>query len=109
MLDCGYPRQHAGNGPYAAAAAMFAVLFGLSMDYEVFLVSRIAEERERLGDAPAGVAEGLAPTARVIMAAASIILDDLLIIVMREGMTAAERTMFRPSEPSPRGDRGGPD
>jgi RND superfamily putative drug exporter len=51
---------------------MFAVLFGLSMDYEVFLVSRIAEERERLGNARSGVAEGLARTSRVIVAAATI-------------------------------------
>jgi RND superfamily putative drug exporter len=51
---------------------MFAVLFGLSMDYEVFLVSRIAEERERLGNARSGIAEGLARTARVVVAAATI-------------------------------------
>lgn len=54
---------------------MFAVLFGLSMDYEVFLVSRIKEERERLGDARAGVTEGLAKTARVIVAAAAIMVS----------------------------------
>ena len=51
---------------------MFAVLFGLSMDYEVFLVSRIEEERRRLGDARAAVTAGLARTARVIVAAAAI-------------------------------------
>ena len=51
---------------------MFSVLFGLSMDYEVFLVSRIREERERLGDATAGVITGVARTAKVIMAAAAI-------------------------------------
>jgi RND superfamily putative drug exporter len=50
---------------------MFAVLFGLSMDYEVFLVSRIKEERERLSDARAGVTAGVARTARVIVAAAA--------------------------------------
>jgi RND superfamily putative drug exporter len=54
---------------------MFAVLFGLSMDYEVFLVSRIKEERERLGDARAAVTHGLANTARVIMAAAAIMVS----------------------------------
>ena len=51
---------------------MFAVLFGLSMDYEVFLLSRIKEERERLGSTSAAVVEGLARTARVITAAALI-------------------------------------
>lgn len=54
---------------------MFAVLFGLSMDYEVFLVSRIKEERERLADARAGVTIGLARTAKVIMAAALIMVS----------------------------------
>jgi RND superfamily putative drug exporter len=54
---------------------MFAVLFGLSMDYEVFLVSRIKEERERLGDARAAVTAGVARTARVIMAAAAIMVS----------------------------------
>ncbi len=54
---------------------MFAVLFGLSMDYEVFLVSRIKEERERLGDARAGVTVGVARTARVIVAAAAIMVS----------------------------------
>jgi RND superfamily putative drug exporter len=54
---------------------MFAVLFGLSMDYEVFLVSRIKEERERLGDARAGVMTGLARTSKVIMAAAMIMVS----------------------------------
>jgi RND superfamily putative drug exporter len=51
---------------------MFAVLFGLSMDYEVFLLSRIREERDRLGSTSAAVVEGLARTARVITAAALI-------------------------------------
>jgi RND superfamily putative drug exporter len=54
---------------------MFAVLFGLSMDYEVFLVSRIKEERERLGDARAAVTAGVAKTARVIVAAAAIMVS----------------------------------
>jgi putative drug exporter of the RND superfamily len=51
---------------------MFAVLFGLSMDYEVFLLSRIREEHARHGDTSRAVAEGLARTARVITAAALI-------------------------------------
>jgi len=51
---------------------MFAILFGLSMDYEVFLVSRIREEYLRHGDTRRAVADGLARTARVITAAAAI-------------------------------------
>ena len=51
---------------------MFAIVFGLSMDYEVFLLSRIKEEYERSGDARNSVADGLAATARVISAAAAI-------------------------------------
>jgi RND superfamily putative drug exporter len=51
---------------------MFAILFGLSMDYEVFLLSRIREEHERTGDNSRSVADGLAATARVITAAAAI-------------------------------------
>jgi putative drug exporter of the RND superfamily len=51
---------------------MFAILFGLSMDYEVFLVSRIREEYLRHGDTRRAVADGLAKTARVITAAAAI-------------------------------------
>jgi RND superfamily putative drug exporter len=51
---------------------MFAILFGLSMDYEVFLVSRIREEYLKHGDTSRAVADGLAKTARVITAAAAI-------------------------------------
>ena len=51
---------------------LFAILFGLSMDYEVFLLSRMKEEYERTGDAVNSVADGLAATARVITAAAAI-------------------------------------
>ena len=51
---------------------LFAVLFGLSMDYEVFLVSRIREEYEASGDNAESVARGLAVTTRVISAAAAI-------------------------------------
>ena len=51
---------------------MFAVLFGLSMDYEVFLLSRVREEYVRTRDNRRAVADGLAATARVITAAAAI-------------------------------------
>jgi RND superfamily putative drug exporter len=51
---------------------MFAIVFGLSMDYEVFLLSRMREEYVRTGDNATAVADGLAATARVITAAALI-------------------------------------
>ena len=51
---------------------MFAILFGLSMDYEVFLLSRVREEYLRTGDNATAVADGLAATAKVITAAALI-------------------------------------
>jgi RND superfamily putative drug exporter len=53
---------------------MFAVVFGLSMDYEVFLISRIREEWVRQHDATAAVADGIAFTGRVISAAAAIMI-----------------------------------
>ena len=51
---------------------LFAILFGLSMDYEVFLLSRVKEEHDRTHDNGLAVADGLAATARVITAAAAI-------------------------------------
>jgi RND superfamily putative drug exporter len=54
---------------------MFAIVFGLSMDYEVFLMSRIHEEWERRGDAEAAVVEGMAATGGVITAAAIIMIS----------------------------------
>ena len=51
---------------------LFAIVFGLSMDYEVFLLSRVREEYDRTGDPVGSVADALASTARVITAAAAI-------------------------------------
>jgi putative drug exporter of the RND superfamily len=51
---------------------MFAIVFGLSMDYEVFLLSRVREEWLAGGDARGSVVRGLTSTARVISAAATI-------------------------------------
>jgi len=61
-------------GPIEAWAPMFlfAIVFGLSMDYEVFLLSRMKEEYHRTGDNATAVADGVAATARVITAAALI-------------------------------------
>jgi RND superfamily putative drug exporter len=62
------------TGPIEAflPVLMFAILFGLSMDYEVFLVSRIYEEWHRRGDNSEAVSHGLAATGRTITAAAAI-------------------------------------
>ena len=60
---------------------MFAILFGLSMDYEVFLLSRIREEYQRTGDNAGAVADGLAATARIITAAAAIMIAVFLAFV----------------------------
>jgi putative drug exporter of the RND superfamily len=53
---------------------MFAVVFGLSMDYEVFLISRVREEWVRRRDPSRAVADGIAYTGRVISAAAAIMI-----------------------------------
>ena len=61
---------------------LFVILFGLSMDYEVFLLSRIREEYDRTGDNATAVARGLARTARVISAAAAIMVVVFLSVVL---------------------------
>jgi RND superfamily putative drug exporter len=61
---------------------LFAIVFGLSMDYEVFLVSRIHEEWTRRRDATRAVGEGLAVTGRVITAAATIMICVFLSFVL---------------------------
>jgi len=62
------------EGPIEAWAPMmlFAIVFGLSMDYEVFLLTRVREEYDRTGDNALAVADALASTGRVITAAAAI-------------------------------------
>jgi RND superfamily putative drug exporter len=67
---------------------MFAVVFGLSMDYEVFLVSRVREEWVRRRDASEAVANGIAYTGRVISAAAAI-----MVCVFLSFMLPNERTI----------------
>ena len=61
---------------------LFAILFGLSMDYEVFLLSRIREKYLRTGDNSEAVADGLASTARIITAAAAIMVTLFLSFVL---------------------------
>jgi RND superfamily putative drug exporter len=65
---------------------MFAILFGLSMDYEVFLLSRIREEYLRTGDNAQAVADGLSATARVITAAAAIMCTFFLAFVLGDNV-----------------------
>ena len=60
---------------------MFPILFGLSMDYEVFLLSRIREEYDRSGDNAESVARGLAGTGRVVTSAALIMVAVFLSFV----------------------------
>ena len=52
---------------------VFAFLFGLSMDYEVFILSRMREEYDRTGSTPAGVVRGMSHTARLVTTAAIIL------------------------------------
>jgi putative drug exporter of the RND superfamily len=60
---------------------MFAILFGLSMDYQVFLLTRVREEYEATGQTREAVVGGLATTARVITSAALIMISVFLSFV----------------------------
>jgi RND superfamily putative drug exporter len=71
-----------------APMMLFAVVFGLSMDYEVFLLSRVKEEWHRTGDSHTSVADGLAATAKVITAAAAI-----MVVVFGAFILENDRTM----------------
>jgi RND superfamily putative drug exporter len=77
---------------------LFAIVFGLSMDYEVFLLSRVREEWHRTGDSHTSVADGLAATAKVITAAAAIMVfvfgsfileNDRVVKLMGTGLASA--------------------
>lgn len=67
---------------------LFAILFGLSMDYEVFLVSRIHEEWIKTGNSKESVSKGLAATGSIITAAAAI-----MIVVFMAFVFLGERTI----------------
>jgi RND superfamily putative drug exporter len=84
--------------PAFVPVLMFAVLFGLSMDYEVFLVSRMREVWTRTGDNGRAIVDGLAGTGRVITAAAAIMVavfaafvpsPDIVLKVIGIGMASA--------------------
>jgi RND superfamily putative drug exporter len=77
---------------------MFAILFGLSMDYEVFLLSRIREKYLEWGDSHRSVVDGLSATARVITSAALIMIsvfgafiwtDDVVVKMFGLGLSVA--------------------
>ncbi|MGB0094792.1 MAG: MMPL family transporter [Solirubrobacteraceae bacterium] len=69
---------------------IFAVVFGLSMDYEVFLVSRVREKWLRQRDASLAVADGIALTGRVISAAAAIMICVFLSFIFGNERTIKE-------------------
>jgi len=68
---------------------LFSVLFALSMDYHVFLLSRIRERYARTGDTADAVIHGIAATGRIITGAA------LIIVVVFAGFAAGELVMFQ--------------
>ena len=68
---------------------LFSVLFGLSMDYQVFLLSRIKERHDEVGDTTAAVTFGVASTARIITGAA------LIIVAVFSGFARGELIMFQ--------------
>ncbi|MGC2372841.1 MAG: MMPL family transporter [Solirubrobacteraceae bacterium] len=69
---------------------LFAIVFGLSMDYEVFLISRIHEQWTRGGDSRRAVNEGLALTGRVVTAAAAIMICVFLSFMLGENRVIKE-------------------
>ena len=71
-----------------APMLMFAILFGLSMDYEVFLLSRVREQFMRHGDAKKAIVEGVATTGRVITSAALIMISVFASFILMADVTA---------------------
>ncbi|MGZ4144099.1 MAG: MMPL family transporter [Actinomycetota bacterium] len=87
VFQWGWARQVVGvdkTGPIESwiPMMMFTILFGLSMDYEIFLLSRVREEYMRTRDNAASVADGVAKTGRVITAAAAIMIVVFLTFVV---------------------------
>jgi RND superfamily putative drug exporter len=80
------------KGPIEAwvPVIMFAVVFGLSMDYEVFLISRVREQWLQRRDASGAVSDGLALTGRVITAAAAIMVCVFLSFTLGDERTLKE-------------------
>jgi RND superfamily putative drug exporter len=80
---------HTGFIPATILLLMLAVLFGLSTDYEVFLLSRVREEWDRSGENTTSVARGLQRSGRIITAAA------LLLIVVVAGFATGEMAFIK--------------
>jgi RND superfamily putative drug exporter len=72
--------------PIQLPIGIFAILFGLSMDYEVFLLSRIKEEYDRTGNNALAVADGLAKSGRVITAGAAVMVTVFLSFVLGDAV-----------------------
>jgi RND superfamily putative drug exporter len=72
--------------PIQLPIGIFAILFGLSMDYEVFLLSRIKEEWDRTGNNALAVADGLAKSARVITAGAAVMVTVFFSFVLGDAV-----------------------
>ena len=64
---------------------IFAFLFGLSMDYEVFIISRIREEYDRLGDTGEAIATGIARTGKLVTSAALVLVFAFFALSMSPG------------------------
>ena len=80
---------------------MFAIVFGLSMDYEVFLISRVHEPWTKTADAHRSVAIGIGSTARVITTAAAIMIVVFTSFVLDPDPTALHGWCSGPSESRP--------
>ena len=81
--------QHVASIDAWVPLFLFSVLFGLSMDYQVFLMSRIKEQYDQTGSTRTAVASGVATTARIITGAA------LIVIVVFTGFARGDLVMFQ--------------
>jgi RND superfamily putative drug exporter len=81
--------QHADTIEAWVPLFLFSVLFGLSMDYQVFLLSRIRERYDASGDTSDAVTHGVAATARIITGAA------LIIVAVFLGFAMGDLIMFQ--------------
>ena len=73
-----YGTPATGGDPESIPAIVFASLFGLSMDYEIFVISRIREEYDRTGSTDAAIVGGLARTGRLVTCAALVLMVTFL-------------------------------
>ncbi len=81
--------QHAPTIEAWVPLFLFSVLFGLSMDYQVFLLSRIKERYDQTGDTTGAVTFGVASTARIITGAA------LIVVAVFAGFASGQLIMFQ--------------